>query len=123
MGCFLAGIGRKRSGMNILVTGGAGYLGSVLLPKLLVRGHKGRCLDIGYFGLGHLKGLRPAVEFIRDDIRRIMEDPGFRDGLLKGIDCVLHLAAVSNDPSAELHPELTDQLNFKSTVALAGAAK
>jgi nucleoside-diphosphate-sugar epimerase len=109
--------------MNILVTGGAGYLGSVLLPKLLVRGHKVRCLDIGYFGMGHLKGLRPAVEFIRDDIRRIMEDPGFREDLLKGIDCVLHLAAVSNDPSAELHPELTDQINFKSTVALAEAAK
>jgi nucleoside-diphosphate-sugar epimerase len=109
--------------MNILVTGGAGYLGSVLLPKLVVRGHKVRCLDIGYFGLGHLKGLRPSVEFVRDDLRRVMEDAGFRKDLLGGVDCVIHLAAISNDPSAELHPELTEQINFKSTIALADAAK
>ncbi len=109
--------------MNVLVTGGAGYLGSVLLPKLVVRGHKVRCLDIGYFSLGHLKGLGPAVEVLRDDVRRVAEDPAFAEELLRGIDCVVHLAAVSNDPSAELHPELTDQINFQSTVALAKAAK
>src|SRR5947209_16463120 len=109
--------------MNILVTGGAGYLGSVLLPKLVVRGHKVRCLDMGYFGLGHLKALRPGVEFIRDDLRRVMHDSAFRDDLLRGIDCVIHLAAVSNDPSAELHPELTEEINYKATVALAEAAK
>jgi nucleoside-diphosphate-sugar epimerase len=58
--------------MNILVTGGAGYLGSVLVPKLLVRGHKVRTLDIGYFGVEHIRAMRPAVEILRDDIRTVL---------------------------------------------------
>ena len=57
--------------MNILLTGGAGYLGSVLLPKLLVRGRKVRVVDIGYFGLGHLAAMRPGIQIVRDDIRRV----------------------------------------------------
>ena len=57
--------------MKILVTGGGGYLGSVLVPKLLIRGHSVRVVDIGYFGLGHLNGLQPAVQVVRDDLRRI----------------------------------------------------
>jgi len=109
--------------MKILVTGGAGYLGSVLVPKLLVRGHQVRVLDIGYFGLGHLRGLRPGVEIIRDDLRRIMTDGDFRRELLEGCDCILHLAAISNDPSAELRPELTEEVNFQTTMCLAEAAK
>jgi nucleoside-diphosphate-sugar epimerase len=109
--------------VNILVTGGAGYLGSVLLPKLLVRGHKVRVLDIGYFGTHHLRPLRPSVEVIRDDMRRLRNDRAFCERLLDGCDCVIHLAAVSNDPSAELNPELTLEVNFDATEALAEAAK
>lgn len=109
--------------MNILVTGGAGYLGSVLVPKLLMRGHKVRVADIGYFGLGHLRGLRPAVEVNREDLRRVITDAAFRDQLLDGCDCVIHLAAISNDPSAELHPQLTEEVNFETTVRLAEAAR
>jgi nucleoside-diphosphate-sugar epimerase len=108
--------------MKILVTGGAGYLGSVLIPKLLVRGHSLRVVDIGYFGLGHLRALQPHIELVRDDLRRV-DEPAFLDGILEGVDCVVHLAAISNDPSAELHPELTDEINFKTTVVLAKAAK
>jgi nucleoside-diphosphate-sugar epimerase len=108
--------------MNILVTGGGGYLGSVLVPKLLVRGHKVRVVDIGYFGLGHLRGLQPGVEVLREDLRRV-EEHAFVDRLLEGIDCILHLAAISNDPSAELHPELTDEINFKATLIIAAAAR
>jgi nucleoside-diphosphate-sugar epimerase len=67
--------------MKILVTGGAGYLGSVLIPKLLVRGHKVRVLDVGYFGIGHLRLLRPSIELIREDIRRISYDNEFRTEL------------------------------------------
>lgn len=108
--------------MRILVTGGAGYLGSVLIPKLVVRGHQVRVVDIGYFGLGHLKNLQPAVEMIREDLRRV-EEPAFAARVLDGVECVLHLAAISNDPSAELNPELTDDVNFRTTMILADAAR
>jgi nucleoside-diphosphate-sugar epimerase len=109
--------------MRVLVTGGAGYLGSVLVPKLLARGHQVRVLDIGYFGLGHLRSMRPAVEILRDDVRRASQEPGFSRSLLDGCDAVVHLAAISNDPSADLHPELTRQVNFTATAALAEEAR
>jgi nucleoside-diphosphate-sugar epimerase len=109
--------------MNILVTGGAGYLGSVLLPKLLARGHRLRVVDVGYFGISHLRSLRPGIELIREDIRRFCDDRDECARVLDGIDCVIHLAAISNDPSAELNPGLTEQINFKATQALAEAAK
>lgn len=54
--------------MRILVTGGAGYLGSVLIPKLLARGHQVRVLDVGYFGVGHLRVFRPEVHLIRGEV-------------------------------------------------------
>jgi len=109
--------------MNILVTGGAGYLGSVLVPKLLVRGHRVRILDLGYFGVGHLRSMRGDVELVREDIREICEDPRESSRVLNEIDCVIHLAAISNDPSAELDPALTHQVNFRATQALAESAK
>ena len=108
--------------MRVLVTGGAGYLGSVLIPKLLVRGHRVRVLDVGYFGIGHLRAYQPAVEIIRDDVRRVLTDPVFLAELLNEIDCVIHLAAISNDPSAELQPELTAEVNYRATCALADGA-
>jgi nucleoside-diphosphate-sugar epimerase len=109
--------------MNILVTGGAGYLGSVLLPKLLARRHKVRVVDVGYFGLSHLRSLRPGIELIREDIRRFLEEKKECERALEGIDCVIHLAAISNDPSAELNPALTEQVNFRATQSLAEMAK
>lgn len=109
--------------MKMLVTGGAGYLGSVLIPKLLVRGHEVRVIDVGYFGLGHLRAFQPAVEIIRDDIRRVLTDQTFLGDLLNGVDCIIHLAAISNDPSAELQPELTHEVNYDATVGLINAAR
>jgi len=109
--------------MNILVTGGAGYLGSVVTPKLLVRGHRVRILDIGYFGVEHLRAMRPAVEIVRQDIRVILANPAALEELLKDIDVVIHLAAISNDPSAELNPRLTEEVNFAATRDLALACK
>ncbi len=109
--------------MNILVTGGAGYLGSVLIPKLLVRRHRVRVLDVGYFGIGHLRACQPPLEILRDDLRRVITDGAFRDELLAGIDCIIHLAAISNDPSAELQPELTAEVNLAATRSLADAAR
>jgi len=109
--------------MTILVTGGAGYLGSVLIPKLLARGHRVKVLDLGYFGIGHLRAFRPTVEVHRDDIGRIAEDARFRDELLDQVDAIIHLAAISNDPSAELDPELTERVNLRGTLALAEIAR
>jgi len=109
--------------MNVLVTGGAGYLGSVLLPKLLARGHRVRVVDVGYFGLGHLRALRPTVDISRRDLREIIADPTLCQTLLEGCDCVIHLAAISNDPSADLNPELTEAVNFHTTQILARAAR
>lgn len=109
--------------MNILVTGGAGYLGSVLIPKLLVRGHRVRTLDIGYFGVEHIRAMRPAVDIVRDDIRTVLASREGTDALLKGMDVVIHLAAISNDPSAELNPRLTEEVNFEATRDLAVACK
>jgi len=109
--------------MKILVTGGAGYLGSVLIPKLLTRGHSVRIVDIGYFGLGHLAPMRSSLELIREDLRRVVADEEYRSKLLEGVDCIIHLAAISNDPSAELNPELTEEVNFETTVSLAKAAR
>ena len=88
--------------MRILITGGAGYVGAKAVPKLLVRGHSVRVVDAGYFGLGHLLRIIPRKEIIHEDIRRVLADAEFRDQILKDIDCVFHLAAISNDPSAEL---------------------
>ena len=109
--------------MKILVTGGAGYLGSVLIPKLLVRGHQVCVIDIGYFGMGHLQSMRPAPELRREDLRVVLNDPEACARVVDGYDCIIHLAALSNDPSAELQPELTEQTNHHVTVALARAAK
>ncbi len=109
--------------MNVLVTGGAGYLGSVLIPKLLARGHRVRVLDLGYFGLGHLRALKPAVEVIREDLRTLVGKPAELRTLLADTHCVIHLAAISNDPSAELNPELTEEVNFRATEALADTAR
>ena len=109
--------------MKILVTGGAGYLGSVLIPKLLVRGHQVRSLDIGYFGVEHIRAMRPGVEIVRDDIIKVLADETATEALLEGIDVVIHLAAISNDPSAELNPRLTEEVNFEGTRDLATACK
>src|SRR2546421_666162 len=109
--------------MRVLVTGGAGYLGSVLVPKLLARGHSVRVLDLGYFGLGHLRGLRPAIELVREDLRAVVASPAALRDCLVGCDCVIHLAAVSNVPSAELNPALTDEVTFLATQVLKGASR
>ncbi len=109
--------------MRVLLTGGAGYLGSVLLPKLLRRKHEVRVIDVGFFGFGHMARMLPGIELVREDLRRVNNDTEFTDRLLEGVDVVIHLAAMSNDPSAELEPGLTREVNTTTTVNLAKAAK
>lgn len=108
--------------MRILVTGGAGYLGSVLVPRLLVRGHQVRVLDMGYFGTSHVLATG-RVDLIQDDVRKIDSDKALRDAAFGGCAGVIHLASLSNDPSAELDADLTHQVNHLATVAIGAAAR
>src|SRR6266508_3884868 len=94
-----------------------------LMPKLLARGHHVRIVDLGYFGLGHLKGLTPQPEIIREDLRNVRTSQTLSAEMLRGCDCVIHLAAISNDPSADLHPDLTEEVNVDVTAILAEQAR
>jgi nucleoside-diphosphate-sugar epimerase len=103
--------------MKVLVTGHLGYIGSVLVPMLLGRGHDVVGLDSNlYEGCG-FGAKPPQIPTIRDDIR----DAGVAS--LKGMDAVLHLAGLSNDPLGDLDPELTFDINHKASVRLARLAR
>jgi len=98
--------------MRILVTGGAGYIVSVLVPKLLARGHEVRVLDRMFWGLPHYAD-RPGVELVNADVRRLPES------VLDGVDAVDHLAGFSNDPTSEYSPEANWQMNALATDTIA----
>ena len=89
----------------ILVTGGAGYIGCVLVPRLLERGYRVRLLDRMYFGEAGLAEFRDAIDLVVGDVRDLPE------GTLDGVDGVIHLAGLSNDPTAEFDPEANWQMN------------
>jgi nucleoside-diphosphate-sugar epimerase len=93
----------------VLITGGAGYIGSVLTPKLLASGHRVTVFDRFFFGR---ETLRPHADLtlVDGDIR---DGEAFGKTLEGGdFDAVIHLAAVSNDPSSEIDPEITRQINL-----------
>ena len=90
---------------TILVTGGAGYIGSVLVPDLLKENLKVIALDRFFFGKNTLPQKHPNLSLVEDDIRSVNEN------LLNGVDAVIDLAALSNDPAGELEPEKTWEIN------------
>jgi nucleoside-diphosphate-sugar epimerase len=102
--------------MNILVTGGAGYVGSTLVPLLLADGHHVRVLDTLLHGGDSLLGVwsHPSFEFVRDDIR----DRAKVQSALSGIDAVVHLAAVVGDPACSRQPDLAHAVNLDAALAL-----
>lgn len=104
--------------MRVLVTGNLGYIGSVLTPILLERGHHviGSDSDL-YFRCNFIGRVGVGVETIRQDIRDIERRH------LEGIDAIIHLAALSNDPLGEIDPDLTYQINYQASVRLAELAK
>jgi nucleoside-diphosphate-sugar epimerase len=103
--------------MNILVTGNKGYIGSVLVPILIKKGYGVRGYDIGYFEDCLLHPIEENYPHIKKDIRDIEKED------LEGIDAVIHLAGLSNDPLGELAPGLTEEINLQGTMKLAEFAK
>ena len=100
---------------RVLVTGGAGYIGCVLTDRLLRRGYEVRVLDRLWWGEEPLGENRERIELVAADIRQIP------DGALVGIDAVIHLAGLSNDPTAEYDPEANWQMNALATAELGRA--
>ena len=93
---------------KVLVAGGAGYVGCVLVPKLLDAGYDVVVYDLMLFGDGGLPKGRPGLTVMGGDLR---DRPMFARAL-EGVDSVVHLACISNDPSFELDPELSKSINF-----------
>ncbi len=103
---------------KVLVTGGAGYVGCVLIPKLLDAGHSVVVYDLMLFGSEGLPK-HPNLKVVTGDIRNISD---FSEAL-KGIESVIHMACISNDPSFELDPELSKTINFECFEPMVRMAK
>jgi nucleoside-diphosphate-sugar epimerase len=95
---------------HVMVTGGAGYVGSCLVPKLLNAGYKVTVLDWYLYGdvFNSLKG-NPNLREIKGDIRNADD---IKKSLSDGVDAVIHLACISNDPSFDLDPDLGKTVNY-----------
>lgn len=112
---------QKRDVQNILVIGGAGYIGSALLPKLLDKGYRVRLLDMLLYGnepiadvIGH-----PHLEVIQADFRDVSKVVE----ATRGMDAVIHLGAIVGDPACALDEELTIEVNLMATRMIAEVAK
>ena len=102
---------------NILITGGAGYVGHVLTPRLLARGYSVTVYDILYFGC--CLPNHPKLQVVRGDVR----DTAKLTDLMRGQDAVLHLACISNDASFELDENLSRTINYDCFGPMVMAAK
>ena len=109
---------KKRS---IMVTGGAGYVGSLLVPKLLSDGHEVTVLDLFMYGTDIFDKVifDPSLRIVKGDLRDISI---VRDALTN-CDTVIHLACISNDPSFELNPDLGKSINYDCFLPLVKASK
>jgi nucleoside-diphosphate-sugar epimerase len=106
---------------NVMVTGGAGYVGSSLIPKLLSEGHNVTVLDLYMYGEDLFAAHRsnPRFREVKGDLR----DPVAVKKALQGANAVIHLACISNDPSFELNPELGKSINYDCFLPLVRASK
>ncbi len=104
--------------MKILVTGNNGYIGTVLVEELFKKNYEVIGYDIDYFYDCNLTNKNNKLtKQIKKDIRNITEDD------LDGIDIVIHLAGLANDPLGEFDPKLTDEINYQSTIKIAELSK
>lgn len=104
---------------TVLVTGGAGYVGAVLVPKLLNAGYRVRVLDLYIYEYDFPFPYHPRLFPFYGDVRNLES----LDIVLRGCDAVIHLAAISNDPSFELNPELGKSINYDAFPPLVTLAK
>lgn len=106
---------------TVLVTGGAGYVGTVLVPKLLQKGYSVKVLDLYLYGKDVLSSVRnnPKLLEIKADIR----DLSILQSAMRDVDAVIHLACISNDPSYELDPRLGKSINYDAFIPLVKIAK
>ena len=101
--------------MKILVTGGCGYKGHVLVPKLLARRYEVVAFDTQWFG--NFLAPHRNLTVTKGDVRDIESVP------LVGIDCIVHLSSIANDPCGDLDPKLTWEVSALATMQLADKAK
>jgi nucleoside-diphosphate-sugar epimerase len=106
---------------TVLVTGGAGYVGAVLVPRLLHAGYRVKVLDLFLYGEAVLDAVKdhPSLELVRGDIR----DRSLLERAIPGSDAVIHLACISNDPSFELDLELGKSINYDAFIDLVDVSK
>jgi len=97
--------------MNIFVTGACGYKGTVLVPKLLLAGHKVTAFDLMWFG--NKLHDHENLKVVKGDVRKI------KDFSFEGFDAVIHLSSVANDPCGDLNPKLTWEISALATMLLA----
>jgi nucleoside-diphosphate-sugar epimerase len=106
---------------KVLVTGGAGYVGAVLVPKLLNKGYQVKVIDLYIYGEDVLDSVKdhPNLVQVKGDIRsrQLLETE------INGCDTVIHLACISNDPSYELNPDLGKSINYDAFVHLVDVSK
>jgi nucleoside-diphosphate-sugar epimerase len=110
-----------RSIDTVLVTGGAGYVGSLLVPILIENGYKVRVLDLFLYGDHVLDNVKthPNLEIFKGDIR----DRSLLEKAVRGSDAVIHLACISNDPSFDLDPQLGKSINYDAFLDLVKVSK
>jgi len=96
--------------MHILVTGGCGYIGSILTPKLLNLGHRVTVYDIQWFG--NFLSAHKELTIVKGDIRNTDDVP------MRGVDAIIHLANIANDPCGDLNSRLAWEVNVLATMGL-----
>jgi len=104
---------------KVFITGGGGYVGSALVPKLLQKGHEVTVYDLFIYGEGVLPYNHPNLKLIKGDIRNrefLMDEA-------KGHEAFIHLACISNDPSFELNPTLGKEINLDAFLHVIDAVK
>ncbi|MBK1840767.1 SDR family oxidoreductase [Azospirillum sp. YIM B02556] len=104
---------------RVLVTGGAGYVGSALVPRLLAAGHQVVVYDLMLFGTDVLPKDDPALSIVKADIRNTADFAR----AVAGADAVIHLACISNDPSFELDEALSTTINYDAFEPMVQAAR